>query len=229
MAKNKEERVLVIGDTHCPGMLEDYPDFLWETYKSWGCNRVVHIGDVVDLHGLSYHQKEFGMPSLENEIEQAKSQLKRLYKMFPDVDVMTGNHDSLTRRKAADVGIPSGMLREQSDYWELPKWKFHDRYSWMNVDGVLYGHGEAGGGGKTPALNQAIQQFNSVVIGHFHACFGVHWTANLKECIFGMSVGTGMDWKYMGANYGRKFAKKPIIGCGVVIEGCHPYVERMII
>ena len=50
-------RVLVIGDTHCPGMHSKYPSFLQRMYKRHKCNRVVHIGDAVDNAAISYHEK----------------------------------------------------------------------------------------------------------------------------------------------------------------------------
>ena len=60
--------VLVIGDTHCPAMLDHYPDFLAEIYEAWDCEKVVHIGDLVDFHGISFHTKEFGIPDIETTV-----------------------------------------------------------------------------------------------------------------------------------------------------------------
>ena len=55
---NEESRVLVIGDTHFPFDLPTYLDFLVDTYERYNCNRVVHIGDCVDFHALSYHESD---------------------------------------------------------------------------------------------------------------------------------------------------------------------------
>ena len=68
-------RVLVIGDTHCPAMLDEYPQFLDEMYDSWNCDKVVHIGDLADFHAISFHQKEFGLESIERELELARQQV----------------------------------------------------------------------------------------------------------------------------------------------------------
>ena len=35
--ENKESRVLVIGDTHCPFDLDTYLDFLVDTYNKYNC------------------------------------------------------------------------------------------------------------------------------------------------------------------------------------------------
>ena len=54
----KENRVLIIGDTHCPFDLDTYLDFLVDTYNAYNCNRVVHIGDEIDNHYSSYHETD---------------------------------------------------------------------------------------------------------------------------------------------------------------------------
>ena len=35
---NEENRVLIIGDTHCPFDLDTYLDFLVDTYNNYNCN-----------------------------------------------------------------------------------------------------------------------------------------------------------------------------------------------
>ena len=41
-----------------------------------------------------------------------------------------------------------------------------------------------------------------------------------------MAVGCGVDNSSMAYAYGRNFKNKPILGCGVVIDGL-PYAEPM--
>jgi len=50
-------RVLIIGDTHCPGMRQGYVDFLNRVADAHGVNRVVHIGDLVEWASISFHEK----------------------------------------------------------------------------------------------------------------------------------------------------------------------------
>lgn len=50
-------RVLIIGDTHAPCMIEGYVDFLKDCKRAWKCDRVVHIGDLCDIAALSFHLK----------------------------------------------------------------------------------------------------------------------------------------------------------------------------
>ena len=68
MKKNKP--VLVIGDTHCPAMLDGYIPFLKKIHKKHGCGRVVHIGDLVDWNSISFHEKNPSMPSPAEEFKR---------------------------------------------------------------------------------------------------------------------------------------------------------------
>ncbi len=71
-------RVLVIGDTHCPAMLPEYISFLRDTYKQWQCDKVLHIGDVVDWGAISYHEKNPACPSAGDEYATTLVQVRSL-------------------------------------------------------------------------------------------------------------------------------------------------------
>ena len=73
-----KDRVLIIGDTHCPVMLDGYVEFLQETYERYNCDRVVHIGDVVDWAAISYHRTPLTPSTPEEEFHAAKAQLADL-------------------------------------------------------------------------------------------------------------------------------------------------------
>ena len=110
------------------------------------------------------------------------------------------------------------MLREPGEYWQVP-WVVHPRFSKLVIDGVVYAHGASGRGGQNAAIKQSKDNFRSTVIGHWHGQAGVTWWANPEFRVFGMSVGCGIDVDKLQFEYGRKFAAKPILGCGVVIDG----------
>lgn len=217
-------RVLVIGDTHCPGMKTGYVDFLKRVADSYDINRVVHIGDLIDWASISYHEKSPSLHNASREFAQAQKQVNRLVKAFPKADWLIGNHDSLTERQAMTVGLPREVLRDYSDLWSL-KWKVHPRFAKLIIDGVLYSHGDGGRGGQDAALAQAKDQFRSTVIGHYHSQAGVRWWANPEFRIFGMSVGCGIDVNRMQFDYGRRITAKPVLGCGVVMDGKRAFFE----
>lgn len=215
-------RVLVIGDTHCPGMLPKYPAFLAKVHERYKCNRVVHIGDLVDNAAISYHEKHPGISSAPEEYKRARKQVKALASRFPKVDLVLGNHDALTTRQAASAGLLPEWLRDFNDLWGLPQWKVHSRFGYIEIDGVRYEHGDAGKQGQFAAVKTSRARFQSVVSGHCHSEGGVWWTANGQAKVFGMNVGTGVDHDLLQFEYGKKFTAKPIVGCGVVIDGKLP-------
>lgn len=220
-------RVLVIGDTHCPGMLAKYPAFLSKVEKKYKCNRVVHVGDAVDNGALSYHEKHPGLSSAPEEYKKAKKQVQELVKRFPKVDLLIGNHDDLGARQAKTIGLLPEWLRDFNDLWGLPRtWKVHPRFSEIEIDGAIYMHGDHGKGGQYGAVKTAISKFQSVVMGHLHADFGVFYYANGNAKVWGMAAGCGVDHKALAFEYGIKFTRKPIVGCGVVLDG-HPITIPM--
>ena len=224
--KNKKP-VLVIGDTHAPCMHRDYIKFLKKIQKKHGCGRVVHIGDLVDWNSISFHDSEAFMPNPVDEFRQAQKQVKALHKAFPKVDLLTGNHDSLPSRKASTLGLPEEILRGFGSLWDLEGWTIHDRYSDLIIDDVIYRHGDKGKGGGMAAYKNAIAEFGSVVQGHLHAQAGVVYHANKEDCVFGMQVGCGVDHNHPAMNYGRVYAAKPILGCGVVYSSKVAHFEPM--
>lgn len=216
--------VLAIGDTHCPGMRRGYVDFLKGVADRYGVDRVVHIGDLVDWASISYHEKSPALHNASREFAAAWKQVQQLYAAFPKADWLIGNHDSLTERQANTVGLPKEVLRDYNDLWGLD-WKVHSRFTKLIIDGAIYSHGDGGRGGQCAALAQAKDQFRSTVIGHYHAQAGVSWWANKEYRVFGLSTGCGVDVDKLQFEYGRRFPAKPVLGCGVIIDGKRAFFE----
>ena len=219
--------VLVIGDTHCPVMLPEYPDFLNDTRKAWKCDRIVHIGDVADFHCISYHEKNPEAPSPEEELKSARKQIAILKKVFKFVDVMIGNHDALPKRKASTLGIPYSLVKKPAEIWETPNWIWHERFSTLRIDNVLYQHGDRGRGGQDAAMLNSKENFASLVQGHHHQLSFVKYYANEVARCFAVQTGCGIDWDTAAQSYGFKFNKKPVISCAIVVDGIYAYTEPM--
>ena len=111
-------RVLVIGDCHMPAMHVGYIPFLKKIEKKYNCNRVVHIGDAVDWNAISFHEKDPALPSPEQEYKEAYKQMQRMFKAFPKVDYMTGNHSDLPARKARFIGLPDSVVMPFKKVWD---------------------------------------------------------------------------------------------------------------
>ncbi len=50
-------KVGIVGDTHCPVMIDGYPEWCMDVFDQWGVERIVHIGDLTDQHAASMHAR----------------------------------------------------------------------------------------------------------------------------------------------------------------------------
>ena len=208
-------------------MHRGYITFLKRIQDWYECDKVVFLGDIVDWASISYHPKAPSLKNSENEFSNAYSQVQQLYKAFPEATWLIGNHDCLTERHAMDVGLPLSVLKSYADCWDVQDWEVIPRFESKIIDGVIYQHGDRGRGGQiNAAFLNAQDEHRPVVQGHFHAQFAINSLANRRHVVWGMQVGCGIDAKKAAMDYGKKFNKKPILGCGVVMDGM-PYIERM--
>lgn len=218
-------RVLAIGDTHAPFTHPHYLEFCLRIRDKHRCDRVVHIGDEVDNHALSYHEKDPDGCSAGHEGDRAQLALRGWYKAFPRVNVCIGNHGDLHRRQARTAGLPSRFIKDHREAWGAPLgWDWDFRHQ---IDGVQYIHG-TGFGGQLGHVRAAKEHRQSTVMGHLHSYGGVMLTASHHDCLFGLNVGCGIDIDAYAFAYGRDFAVRPTLGCGVVIDGVDAYFERML-
>ena len=222
----KSNRVGIIGDTHCPVMLKGYAEWCMDTFDSWDVNKIVHIGDLADWHAMSFHESEMGYADPVEELELAMEQAQHMQGIFgKKVQVLTGNHGAIPARKLKTFGVPAELLRKQSDILGID-WEFLPRFHKLRIDDYQLMHGDQGRGGKTPALAKAEADWTSTVCGHHHSAAGVWYGCNNNSRYWGMNVGCGVDHSHAAMAYGKTFAAKPMLGCGVVIDGT-PYFEPM--
>lgn len=217
-------RTLVIADTHAPFTHKHYLEFCMRIRDKHRCNKVIHIGDEADNHAMSFHMSESDAEGPAREAELAQIELNRWFKEFPKADVCLGNHSRLPERRAKEASLPAKFLKSYKDIWNSPRgWKWG--LDW-HVDGVLYTHGTLCG--KTAHIRLAESNRCSAVQGHTHCFGGVQYLASSHDLIFGMNVGCGIDIDAYSFRYGRAFANRPTLGCGVVIDGCEAYFEPML-
>ncbi len=217
MAKNEtENRVLVIGDLHLPYVKAAYFDFCRDLKRRHRCNRVVFIGDVVDLHAISFHEKHPEADGAMVEIAKARKAVHKWHKAFPNATVVIGNHDRRCVRRAASVSVPEIALKTFNEIWDTPNWEWATE---TVIDGVRYIHGDGAGGGLFAAYNVMRKTAMSHVLGHNHTCSGVKYLCNPERRLFGMDVGCGCDWKAIQFLYQERNPVKPVISAGVVLDG----------
>lgn len=217
-------RVGVIGDTHLPYEKEGYLEFCQETFDAWDVDTIVHIGDMFDNHSLSFHDSEPNLHNVFGEYESAYERAKDWYEAFPTATLIMGNHDRIPMRQLKKLGMePTIFMRPFEELMGMPKgWVCEDS---VIIDDVLYHHGETSTG-VNGFRKDCETRMRCTVSGHNHSNAGISATATDQELVWGMAVGCGVDHAHMAFAYGKHFAKKPIIACGVVIDG-EPHVEYM--
>ena len=215
-------KVLVIGDLHEGATKPGYMQFCQDIYDAWNCNKVVFIGDLVDWHSISFHAREPQAPGSHDEFQIAYHCIQRWYNAFPNAKVCIGNHDERPARLAKTVNIPDFMITPYADLWGTEGWDWEYNHI---IDDVYYLHG-TGYSGVHPAWNAMGGLHMSVVMGHLHARAGVKWAVSPTSRLFGMDVGCGVEENAYQFAYSKHLRNKPIISCGVVIDGM-PYLEVM--
>jgi len=214
-------RVLVIGDLHAPAIHKEYLSFVKKIAKKYNTTKTVFIGDIIDHEAISRHEKNPELPSALDEYNIAVKEIKRWHKAFPKASVCIGNHDERVLRTAKGSGVPSLYLKPFNEVYGTNgwDWKYEHKH-----DNVIYTHG-IGWSGLMPAFNAAKFLRQSVVCGHTHSVANICYHSNDNDSIFGMNVGCGVDNNHLAMSYGKYSLKKPVLSCGVVIDG-HPYLER---
>lgn len=219
----KSKRIIqVVGDIHAPVTHPGYLKFNKDLNKEWEVTDVVLIGDVVDLHSVSFHAHHPDVPGPKDEFELAYQEVQKWYKSFPKAKVCIGNHDARIVRLAETVNIPSKYLRNYAEIWDTPGWEWKHEHQ---IDDIHFFHG-TGQGGIHPAFNAAKKMLMSVVMGHVHSAAGIKWLANPNRRIFAMDVGCGVDDRAVAFAYGKHNLTRSVLASGIIRYGI-PYHEIM--
>ena len=209
MREADTRNILVVGDLHIPFELDNYFDWCVEQYKTYNCNHVIFIGDILDNHAFSFHESDPDGHSAGKELELSIQKVKKWHDAFPNADVCIGNHDRLAARKSFTGGIPKAWLRSYNEVLKTPTWNWVES---IVYDDVLFEHGE-GGQAKTKAKNNLM----SSVCGHTHTEAYTIWFVGKRYRVFASQTGCGVDSSSYAANYAKNF-KKQAIGCLVVLN-----------
>ena len=223
--KWNKDRILVIPDLQAPFQHPNTLDFLEEVAEAIKATRVVSIGDEVDQHALSSYNHDPDGHSAGKEYELAQRFMQKLYARFPEAVACYSNHSDRIFRKAFTAGIPRAYLRSIKEFMGAPagwEWKPEHR-----IHDIIFTHGDSAKGGQPHRL-LAQSNLCSTVIGHHHSSPGVAYLANDKSLIFGMNVGCLIDVKAYAFHYTKYNRYKPVLGCGVVVEGAPSFIPMKI-
>jgi len=217
--------VLVISDTHFPYNHPDTYRFLRALKTKYKPQKVIHIGDEVDGHAISFHPSDPDLLSPGDELDKAIQRLRPYYKLFPRVDLVDSNHGSLVYRKGKVHGLPRNVFKSYREILEAPKgWNWHFDLTLELSDGnkVYFCHGKTSAAAK---LSQSMGM--STVQGHYHERMEIIYWANPNGLYWDMRVGCLIHDKSLAFNYNNTNLKRPLIGTGVIIDGqpkLHPMV-----
>lgn len=222
----KNSSVLTISDTHFPYNHPDVVAFLKALKEKYRPDRVVHIGDEVDFHAISFHDSNPDLLSPGDELQTSINRMKPLYDLFPKMDLVESNHGSLVYRKAKHHGIPAKALRTYRDILSAPRgwnWHFDLTLRLSNGSYCYFHHGKSSNGLR---LSQSMGM--NVVQGHFHESFGVQYWGNPLGLFWSMQIGCLIERDTFAFEYCKNNLKRPVIGTGVIING-HPKLEPMVL
>jgi predicted phosphodiesterase len=226
MKKSKiYKKILVIPDAHAPWV--NGPALI-QAYK-WRLKHkpdlVVCLGDLTDQKIWSRWPKDTDDASPSDEYIAAEKCLKKLYKMFPKMIIIRGNHDTRIASKAIEAGIPAQMFNDVDQVFNFKGWEWvpqNDKLVINTVRGpILFVHGDEQGG--TVAQKSRILGL-SVIQGHTHKV-SVTYTTTMKGTIFGAEMGCIMDTQSKAAKYAAANPVGSSVGFGVVKYGVPYFVD----
>ena len=216
--------VFAISDLHAPFHHPDVLEYLAFVKSYYKPDRIVCLGDELDQNALSVHTKELTLPTALEEFTAAMLFMKKLYKLFPVVDVCISNHGSRPFRVAQAAGLPSVYMKSYSEFMEAPVgWRWHPR---VIIDGVVYEHGDPCSG-KDGAYKAAFENRRSTVIGHIHAWGSVTYSANHDNQMFWANAGCLVNPSSDVFRYSSKYRNKCTLGSVVVVDGKAAHFIRM--
>lgn len=221
MPKRYENNVvLAISDTHFPYEHKHTFEFIGDMLSTYNPDRVVHLGDLLDIYSVSSYPKDPDHPdSWDQEVKKARKCTTRLSEMIPKMEILESNHDDRVYKKSRLSGIPRDFLVPYRKVVNAPDgWKWHRDLSIRcesNKECMFFAHTKTGG-----AMNVAKDLNMTAVLGHAHSKFGATAFRPTKgKVIWGIDAGCLISDKGAPYAYNKGDRGKPIQGCCILIEG----------
>ena len=207
--------ILVISDTHAPFEHVDTIKFLTAIKAKYKPDRVIHIGDEIDSHAMSYHDTDPDSFSAGDELKKAREVIWQIEDLFPKVDVIESNHGSLWYRKAKTHGIPREAIKTYEEILKTKNWKWHFELTVTLPNGqpCYFHHGRSAN-----CLVASQHRGMPCVQGHYHEKFNIQYWGTTERLNWGMNVGCLVDDKTLAFEYNNSNLKRPVIGTGMIID-----------
>lgn len=214
-------RYLVISDEQIPFHHQHGLAFCKYVQKQYRIPKenILHVGDETDGYfGGMWPKDPNGKFSAITELEASIDQLKLRYEAFPEMRLAISNHGTRWLRKATAAEIPSIMLRRYEEVIQAPAgWRWAKHWKIPCKYPFILEHGDAHGG-QMPHMQAAMINGMSTVIGHHHTIAGIEFVKTHGYNVWGMCVGSLIDFEQYAFHYARDAKKKPQIGVGVILD-----------
>lgn len=211
------DRILFISDQHFPYNHPDTIPFLKAIKKKYKPDRIINLGDEVDLHSISFHEHDPDLLSPSDELQTAIARMKPLFEIFPVVDLLESNHGSLVYRKGKTHGLPRHVFKSYREILGAPSgWKWHPELTIKMSNGqyVYICHGRSANGLK---LSQSMGM--STVQGHYHSKFEIQYWANSLGLYWSIISGCLIDKDSLAFAYDKVNLQRPILGISIALSG----------
>ena len=223
----KYKKVLAIGDLHIPYHHKDSFAFLRALKKKYkGFDLVVNMGDELDQHAISMHDSNPDLPSAGDELRLAKTYVKELEGIFPDMTLLDSNHSSLVYRRALKYGLPKAYLKHYNEFLDVGKgWKWVDDLTISLNDGsrCFFTHGMSAN-----CLQIAQKMGMHAVQGHYHSKASIQYYSNPDNLNWAMQTGCLTNQQSLAFGYSKNFKDRFICSSAVIIDG-QPRIHPMVI
>lgn len=194
------KRVLFISDTHIPYSVSGYLDFLSDLKDRFKPDIIIHGGDEVDYHAISFHKSHAELYSAGHELDKAIIEIQEgLHRLFPKLYLLESNHGSLVYRRLKHEGIPIRHLRPLHELYETPLWEWHEKIKLLTDSGkVLVSHGRSAiAGAWAKAAGYSTVEF------HYHTKFHATFFQSEDRQRFSMHCGCLADRDSLAMAYAK--------------------------
>tara|TARA_R110001632_G_C11299876_1_gene413692 strand:- start:574 stop:1275 length:702 start_codon:yes stop_codon:yes gene_type:complete len=209
-------RVLILSDTHFPYEKPMYFKWIKKLKTKINPTNIIHIGDLVDFNSLSFWEKSPSLKSAVFEIADAKKRIKKLESIFPEMNILLGNHDIRIQRLGEKAGIPDSFFKSLNQILDIKSnWTWNQKLilPLPNGNKVFLTHHF-----KSSSLASSKELGMSFISGHQHTVSNLSYWSSPTALNFAMTVGCSIDPKHEAFKYGKNFIKRPIISVASIIN-----------
>jgi hypothetical protein len=217
---------IIISDLHAPHAHPDALAFLCAVRDKYKTKQAICVGDEADGHAISFHTPNPDLRSPGDELEAAKKYLATVRAEFPKLRLCESNHGSLYYRRAIEHGLPRAVLRTYEEIYNAKGWSWHDEIIEYVGDRIPVVFRHQFGSNTRNALARAGG--TCIVQGHYHSSADCVWYNSPRGRMFGLTVGCLVDSSSLAFAYNRLDLARPILGCGVVVDGLPIFVPMWI-